>query len=245
MSDAAAKSIVQAAAPGQLDAVADNLEKLAGSGGWKAETKKEAKEFQCVDLHVDGLDHPLAKPLHEKIEQYQKDNYLGKPGVTARVAMTKDDHNQLVVHTYAEKIDVPNQYAANWKATWTIDSVELGVGDIYGRVVVHSCAHENGNVQLKINKEFPSVTVGKTALKDGDEPSLVDGLVEQITKWETIILGILESMNDSISSDHLKSIRRVLPITKTKMNWNVVAHQSVNTLKKSAPEARSKVKYNN
>ena len=106
-------------------------------------------------------------------------------------------------------------------------------------------AYEDGNVQLKITKEFPPVMVGKTSLKERDEPSLADGIVQQIMKWETIILGILASMNDNVSSDHLRSIRRVLPITKTKMNWDAVAHRSVKTLKKTAPEARSKVKYNN
>eukprot|EP00536_Pseudo-nitzschia_multiseries_P007416 jgi/Psemu1/304923/fgenesh1_kg.175_\ len=245
MSEEAAKSVVRAAAPGHSDAVAENVEKLAGSSNWKAEAQNDAKKFQCVDLHVNDLDHPLAKPLHEKIEQYQKDNFLSKPGVSARVATTKDDDGLLQVHTYAEKVDGPNQYSANWKATWTIEHDELGVGEISGRVIVHSCAHEGGNVQLKINKEFPRAIVGKVAFKEGEEPSLVNGLVEQIMKWETIILGILESMNDSISTDHLKSIRRVLPVTKTKMNWDVVAHRSVNTLKKTAPESRSKVKYNN
>lgn len=250
MSEEAAKSVVRAAAPGQSDAVAENVQKLgqrtlSGDSNWMAEVQKESKDFQCVDIHVNDLNHPFAKPLHEKIEQYQKDNFLSKPGVSARVAMTNGNDDQLIVHTYAEKIDASNQYSANWKATWTIEKVELDVGELSGNVAVHSCAYEDGNVQLKINKEFPVVVVGKVALKEGEEPSLVNGMVQQIMKWETIILGILESMNDSISSDHLKLIRRVLPFTKTKMNWDVVAHRSVKTLRKTAPESRSKVKYNN
>lgn len=253
MSEEAAKFVVRAAAPGQSDAVAENVQKLgqcalSADSNWMTEVQKESREFQCVDtgVHLDELaDHFLAKPLHEKIEQYQKDNFLSKPGVSARVALTKGDDDQLLVHTYAEKIDASNQYSANWKATWTVEKVELGVGDISGRVAVHSCAHEDGNIQLKIEKEFPPIVVGKVSLKEGEEPSLANGMVQQIMNWETIILGILESMNDSISSDHLKSIRRVLPFTKTKMNWDVVAHRSVKTLKQTAPESRSKVKYNN
>ena len=253
----AAKAILRAAAPGQVDDVAENIKKLgnqtiSGSDSWLTEVQDELKELQCIDdANISNeleLDHPIAKPLHEKLKQYQTDNFLSKPGVSAaRIAMTtdKNNSNQLLVHTYAEKIDTPNQYSGCWTATWTIDKVELGVGEISGHVVVHSCAYEDGNVQLKITKEFPRITVGKAAsCKSDEEPSLEDGIVQQITKWEMIILEILASMKDSITSDHLKSIRRILPITKQKMNWDANAHRSVKTLMETAPDTRSKVKYN-
>lgn len=246
----AAKAVLRAAAPGQFDAVAENLQKVGQasslSADWLTELQADAKEFRCEGIHASDIDHPIAKPLHEKIENYQTKNFLSKPGVTARVALTHgDEHNQLRVHTYAQKIDAPNQYAASWKATWSIRATELGVAEISGKVALHSYAHEGGNVQLQIQKEFPPTRVGRASAEDGAEATLVDGIVEQIRTWETILLGILETMNDSVSSDHLKAIRRVLPFTKTKMNWDVIAHRSVQTLKKTAPETRSKVKYNN
>lgn len=247
MSEEAATALLRAAAPGQFDAVAEKVQKLGqlSGGKWLAEAQNELNEFQCKGGIQNNFDHPIAKELHEKMERYQKDNFLSTPGVTARVALTKGSDSQLLVHTYAEKIDVSNQHAGSWKATWTIDKVESSVGQISGNVIVHSYAHEDGNVQLKIDKEFPAVKVGKASLSEGEEPSLTDGMVQQIMKWETIILGILASMNDEVSNDHLRSIRRVLPITKTKMNWDAVAHRSVKTLKKTAPESRTKVKYNN
>lgn len=247
----AAKAVLRAAAPGQFDAVAQNLQKV-GQGSslsdddWLTELQAEAKEFRCEAIHASDIDHPIAKSLHEKIEDYQTKNFLSKPGVTARVALTQgEEHSQLRVHTYAQKIDAPNRYAASWKAIWSIRAAELGVAEISGKVALHSYAHESGNVQLQIQKEFPPTRVGKASAEDGAEVTLVDGMVEQIRTWETILLGILETMNDSVSSDHLKAIRRVLPFTKTKMNWDVMAHRSVQTLKKTAPETRSKVKYNN
>jgi hypothetical protein len=252
----AAKAILRAAAPGQFDDVAENIKNLgnqtiSGSDSWLTEVQDDFKELQCIDdvNTSNELDHPIAKPLHEKLKQYQNDNFMSKPGVSvARIAMTtgvQNNSSQLLVHTYAEKIDTPNQYSGCWTATWTIDKVELGVGEIYGHVAVHSCAYEDGNVQLKITKEFPCITVGKAAsLKADEEPSLEDGIVQQIMKWELIILEILESMKDSVTSDHLKSIRRILPITKQKMNWDANAHRSVKTLIKTAPDTRNKVKYN-
>jgi hypothetical protein len=250
MSEEAAKSVLRAAAPGQFDAVAEHVQKLgklSNGGTWLTEAQNELKEFQCKgDALESNLDHPIATALHEKMERYQKENFLSKPGVSARVVLTKGSASgQLLVHTYAEKIDASNQYSGNWKATWTIDKVESSTGQISGNVIVHSYAHEEGNVQLKISKEFPPILVGEASVDEGENPSLAGGMVQQIMKWETIILGILASMNDNVSSDHLRSIRRVLPITKTKMNWDAVAHRSVKTLKQTAPDTRSKVKYNN
>ena len=243
MSEKAAKAMLIAAAPGQFDAVAEHIVKFGqlSNSDWLAQVQSELKEFQNGG---NNSDHPIANALHAKMEEYQKENFLSKPGVTARVALEngKTDKNQLIVHTYAEKIDISNQHSGSWKAKWTIDSAESNSAEITGHVVVHSYVHEEGNVQLKINKEFPPVLVAKA---EGEAASLADGIVEQIMKWETIILGILASMNDDVSSDHLRSIRRVLPITKTKMNWDAVAHRSVKTLKNTAPESRSKVKYNN
>jgi len=228
----AAKAIVGAAAPGQFDAVAENLQKLGASGSWLTEAQMELQEFQLKNIQ-NNFDHPMAKELHEKMEAYQKENF-GKPGVSARVVVTNGSSgSELIVLSYAERIETTNLHAGNWKATWTIDSSGSSA-EISGKVLVQSYAHEEGNVQLKIDKEFQAVMV-----------SGVDGVVQQITQWETIILGILASMNEDISSDHLRSIRRVLPITKTKMNWDAVAHRSVKTLKQTAPETRSKVKYGN
>lgn len=249
MSEEAAKAVLLAAAPGQFDAVAENVQKLGqlSNGKWLTEAQNEMNAFQCKDTLENNSDHPIATSLHEKMVQYHKENFLSKSGVSARVALTKGDgnENQILVHTYAEKIDASNQHSGNWKATWTIDKAESSAGEISGHVIVHSYAYEEGNVQLKINKQFPPAVVVKASLNEGEEPSLVGGMVQQIMKWETITLGILASMNDDVSSDHLRSIRRVLPITKTKMNWDAVAHRSVKTLKKTAPESRSKVKYNN
>jgi len=246
MSEKAAKAVLIAAAPGQFDTVAEHVQKFGqlSNSNWLAQARSELKEFQNGG---NTSDHPIANELHAKVEEYQKENFLSKQGVTARLALGngENDKNQIIVHTYAEKIDISNQHAGNWKAKWTIDSVESSSAEVSGHVVVHSYVHEEGNVQLKINKEFPPVMVGESSLIEGEAASLASGIVEQIMKWETIILGILASMNDDVSSDHLRSIRRVLPITKTKMNWDAVAHRSVKTLKKTAPESRSKVKYNN
>jgi len=231
----AAKAILNASAPGQFDSVAQHLQTLGCSGNFVGEAQKDLWDFECKTMQ-NSLDHPMAKALHESMKDYQTKNF-SKPNIVAKVFVTSEGSDSLKVHSYAERIDTVNQHSGCWKATWSINSSGSGSAEVSGKVIVHSYAYEEGNVQLKINKEFPA-----TPVSGSDLPAAI---VQQITSWETIILGILASMNDEVSSDHLRSIRRVLPITKTKMNWDAIAHRSVKTLKQTAPETRSKIKYNN
>lgn len=248
---AAVQTILEASAPGHLDAVAEQLQKIApnsfgkneSSPVWK-EIQSEQKKLQCqVDAEQSPPNHPLVPPLTVKLQQYQRQNFAGKQGVTSRLIMTSGDGTQLLVHTYAEKLDAPNRISGYWKATWTISNATTDTADISGRVEVHSYAYEEGNAQLKAVKDFSSQSLSKLALRKGDEPTLVQAIMKKITEWELQVLGLLAAMNEGGTGEHMKSIRRVLPITKTKMKWDVVAQRSVKTLIKTAPQAKSKASY--
>lgn len=251
--EASLRTILHAAAPGHLDSVADALSKLASTSFSKsgksvvASIKDEQKTFQCKGSNGSGTpSHPLAEVLTTKMEQHQQNNFAGKQGVTSRVAVTAGDSSEkLVVHTYAEKMDPQNQVSGYWRATWTIGNTNMDAGsaDISGRVQIHAYSSEEGNAQLKLDKVFANKSVSKKALKKGDDPTLVQAVMKQIQEWELEILTLLAEMNEGGTGEHLKAIRRVLPITKTKMKWNVVAQRSVKTLKKTAPQAKSKVNY--
>jgi hypothetical protein len=245
------RNILSAAAPGHLDAVADSLSKLASNsfsksgGSVSADIKDELTKFQCNKSSETTPDHPLAGEMAEKMQRHQQNNFAGKQGVTSRVSIADGDAGGLIIHTYAEKLDPQNQLSGYWRATWTIGNTNMDAGstDIAGRVQIHSFSAEEGNAQVKLDKVFANKMIAKTALQNGDEPTLVHAVMKQIQEWEMEILGLLQAMNEGGTGEHLKSIRRVLPITKTKMKWDVVAQRSVKTLKKTAPQAISKVNY--
>ena len=245
--DDATKFLLRASAPGHFDVVAENVTKLASSSkdisSIVSEIREEQKEFQCL-TKGEVSQHPLANSLQTNLEQYQQMNFAGKSGVTTRIIMAKtSDSNDLVVNTYAEKIDGLNQISGYWKSTWTISSADDSTCNMSGRVQVHSCAYEEGNSQCKVDKMFPTVKVSKLAFRKDDEPTLLQGIMKQIMTWEMDVLNLLKTMNEGGTGDHLRAIRRVLPITKTKMKWDVVAQRSVKTLKSTAPQAKSKVNY--
>lgn len=224
MATEAAGTLLRSAAPGHFDVVAENVAKLGSktlSGNWREEYELEQQRLACigVDESMGAVSsHPLTSQLKEKLKAYQQKTF-GKNKVTSRIALVPGESpQQLVVKTYAEKLDAANQYTGYWKGTWTIEG-----SDICGDVQVRTCTYEEGNSQLQAAKVFDAKTFSGKA----------DDVIEQILDWENEVLGMLTALHD-LTADHLRQIRRVLPITKTKMKWDVVAQRSVKHLKKTA-----------
>ena len=240
---------------------------LKGGGG---STTDDGTDPGMVLTQKEQAEHPLATKLQEKLKAHHKANISSSSSVP-RISMqvgkntttTADDTDMdteqvsnFLVKTYVEKIDTPNKCSCSWTASWNIDDTDVEVAKLSGNVLVRSYSHEeNTNIQLTITKEFPFVWIHKNKDHQNDGTAtptptptsscLADGIYQQICVWESIVLEIVGgAMKDSVTGDHLKSVRRILPITKQKMNWDANAHRSVQTLKQSAPEAKSKVKYN-
>jgi hypothetical protein len=229
MSTEAAKTLLRSAAPGQFDLVAENIHKLARpEGSWLEEATSEQNALRCINMTGDASSHPLASSLQAKLKDYQEKTFTAK-GVAAKVVLQSGEDDILQIHTYAEKLDLANLYTGFWKATWHFSNNTLR-----GETQIRTCSYEDGNNQLIFSKAFESTTIEATSPKDEPDqaPTIEQGIVDQILKWEHDVLDILASMHET-SKDQLKRIRRVLPITKTKMKWDVVAQRSVKTLMKS------------
>ena len=238
MASEAAKTLLRSTAPGQFDIVAENIQKLGRQSltddSWLEEASAELNTFRCIGMDNDSISHPLAGSLQEKLKAYQEKTFSSAKGLSTKVVLQEGESGSLLVHTYAEKLDLPNHYTGFWKATWTITGVSTDEATISGEAQLHTCSYEDGNNQLTLSKPFQPTKVGKSSPKDSpNELSLAQGVVDQILKWEHEVLDIFGLMHET-SSDHLRKIRRVLPITKTKMKWDVVAQRSVQMLKKTA-----------
>lgn len=233
MATEAAKTLLRSAAPGQFDAVAESIQKLANpDGSWLEEASAERAALECANLQSNASGHALSAGLEQILKQYQQKTFASK-GIAAKLVLTLAGDN-LQIHTYAEKLDLPNFYTGYWKATWTLSSSNALSGDIK----IHTCSYEDGNNHMTFDKTFGPAPISAEAEKDEEgEPmgpeSLEQGVLNQIIKWEHEVLDNMATMHEE-APDALKRIRRVLPITKTKMKWDVVAQRSVKTLIKTS-----------
>eukprot|EP00580_Thalassiosira_gravida_P003926 CAMPEP_0201604336 /NCGR_PEP_ID=MMETSP0492-20130828/4510_1 /ASSEMBLY_ACC=CAM_ASM_000837 /TAXON_ID=420259 /ORGANISM="Thalassiosira gravida, Strain GMp14c1" /LENGTH=264 /DNA_ID=CAMNT_0048068349 /DNA_START=31 /DNA_END=825 /DNA_ORIENTATION=+ len=242
--------LLLASPPGQFDIILEDLRSLLPKSSsqslleptvvstlrseWEASTGRStlnaADGGGAGSEDGDGFITSLSKAM---------DNYLAhkfsSPGVRAAhvvTATTANDTPTFTIATYAERIDLHNHHAGSWKGCYTIcpSSGEMG-----GNISV--CAHtfENGgNVQLHSDISLEATNVETYSPSDGDAEGQLDWakrVTSQIDCWEEEkLMQNLSSMYESMGNTYLKSLRRVMPITRTKMEWNVMAHRVVQTL---------------
>jgi len=127
-----------------------------------------------------------------------------------------------------ERIDSANYHAGSWASRWNVQFLSNKEVVLSGHVEIYAHAYEEGrNFHLQSEHNFSSLTISSFS----DESSLLKDIVKQISSWETE--KVAEPMRDvfqEISDSTLKSLRRVLPLTRTRMDWNVLTHRMVKML---------------
>ena len=223
------KEVLQSAPAGQFDTLLEDIQTVSG-GPLDGEVLKDIQaRYQsqtCATTTSEGdSSHPLIASLREQVEKHQQNV---APGVTARrdVAVA-GDANQILLRTYAERVDKEKCRTGSWMAEWTIQS-EAGSSsaEVSGKVNICSFSFEDGNIQLRTTKEFPAVKV------EGSASDLAAAILQQIVSWEkNLCLSLQEICYNAGQS--LKSIRGILPLTHRKLNWNVVAQRTVKSLQET------------
>lgn len=74
--------------------------------------------------------------------------------------------------------------------------------------------------------------VAATALAGASDSELAGQVIALIQAEETALQSALEEMYTNMNSETIRSMRRVMPITKTKMDWNVNAVRMVRQVRK-------------
>ena len=86
---------------------------------------------------------------------------------------------------------------------------------VKGALRANTYYYEEGNIQFSLDTHFDGKAQG------GDDNAIAESLVEFIKKSENSVQLELEKVYDELSENYIKPLRRKLPITGTKMNWNI------------------------
>jgi len=155
--------------------------------------------------------------IQKAVNDYLKKHYSG--GIACAGVYSKDKNIQIVVS--GEKLNLKNYWSGSWVSRWTL----AGSGELSGSAKIIAHYFEEGNVQLNTSKEFPSQNIsGATSEEFGRN------VAARIKECEEVLqMGLLQ-MYGNMSDETLKSMRRVLPITRSKMEWNAAAHKMTKQL---------------
>jgi hypothetical protein len=205
-----ARRILLTAPPGQFDTILQDLQTIFAASGecesltdeWVEQVRTEYA-YACGKspqrAHLPGGDTPGTTELYKRIKDYQSSK-----AVESAFSVV-DEGDATVVRTYAERIDTSNRITGSWTAKWTIQSS----GTVIGQVSVQAYAYEEGTIQLNTARKFGP--------EQGDAVKLIE-------KWEQEVMESLAETYDTMG-EKLKSLRRVMPVTRTRMDWNVLSHR--------------------
>lgn len=131
---------------------------------------------------------------------------------------------QIVVCITGERPNLRNFWSGKWNSTWTL-TVAGAVATLSGEIKVHAHYFEDGNVQLQSAKSVPSTEIGV-----GSEKDVAEAVATHIRTAESALQDALGEMYANMNEETFRSMRRVLPVTRTKMEWNLNSVRMVSQL---------------
>mmetsp|Transcript_3860 Transcript_3860/g.5790 ORF Transcript_3860/g.5790 Transcript_3860/m.5790 type:complete len:271 (+) Transcript_3860:3-815(+) len=237
MATPTARSILLASPPGQFDLILEDIQSIAPKSlsedldvsalraEWAATTGHAIVESSAA---VDTTDESngCINALRKAMDDYVNLKF-SSPGVRAAHQVKQEDGDETItITTYAERIDLTNHSVGSWNACYTVNP---SLGHISGSVSITAHTFENGgNVQLHSKEEKPKTNSECITSNDNADKQLIwaKSIVKKVQAWEDKeVMDKLADMYERMNNEYLKSLRRVMPITRTKMDWNVMAHR--------------------
>lgn len=115
----------------------------------------------------------------------------------------------------AEKLNLRNFWSGSWISTWTIEVGPASM-DVAGEIKVRAHYFEDGNVQLQTKKACKSTSIPK-----GGAADVASAVQSHIATEEKILQEGLEEMYTGMTEETFKAMRRVMPVHRNKVSWNI------------------------
>jgi capping protein alpha len=168
-----------------------------------ATQKASAVQSYVVESQHEDLVKSLVKSLGtHTTEHYPKSSYGVFP---------VEDDSQLALVTVANKYSPTNYWNGRWRSSYFYNPSS---GSLTGAIKVDVHYYEDGNVRLLTNKDVSvNVSSGASASE----------VVRQIATVEKKYQEDLNKAFASLSEGAFKSLRRQLPITRQKIEWEKIS----------------------
>ncbi len=176
----------------------------------------------------------FGKSLKVSFQNYTEKHYRGKDVESNYCVTITNNTEQSKVYeiiVYAERIKLKQFHAGSWFAKYTITANEEKKNSEYtvsGVVLLHGHSFEDGNVHVHTNVTLPSKVIQSLS-----STAMAEAIINVIQSWdEEHVLRPLKGLYHDLSSDLLKKVRRVMPVTRTKFDWNLSGHRFIRAMER-------------
>ncbi|ETN16804.1 hypothetical protein, variant [Phytophthora nicotianae INRA-310] len=177
-----------------------------------AEDVAEIPEDRVTDFEKERQE------VQKTLQSYLQFEYMH--GGTAGVYIVG---TKLVVNLCTERINLRNFWGGRWNSRWEVD-LTANPAKVKGTIQLHVHYFENGNLQLQNSKDIEEeITVQRPG-------GLGDAILRVMKEAEDDLQTNLEDMYINMSEETFKEMRRVMPVTQTKMEWSLHAHRTAKDL---------------
>ncbi|XP_067934463.1 F-actin-capping protein subunit alpha-2-like [Watersipora subatra] len=173
--------------------------------------RKEASDIQPAA--ADAASESWRSTLESSVNTYIKEHY--KSGTSSVYGTSANGNVTLIVCIESHEYQPHNFWNGKWRSQWSLTFPESGgTVEITGILKVQVHYYEDGNVQLVTSKEV------KDTVAFNNEQQLCKAFLTAMRTAENEYQMAISENYITMSDTTFKALRRQLPVTKSRLDWN-------------------------
>ncbi|KAJ2652703.1 F-actin-capping protein subunit alpha [Coemansia sp. RSA 1250] len=156
----------------------------------------------------------LRKALQQQVDGYMSKHY---PSGRATVFLRE---GAVVTCIVSNRFSPGNFWNGSWRSVWSFDASS---GQLNGSVKVKVHYFEDGNVQLDTQTDFSA----DISQQDGEDEQVAEQVAKVIKEYEAQFQQSIGNGYRQLSERTFKGLRRMLPLTRSKVDWEKLANYKI------------------